>query len=166
MKNVFNVEDAQDFISRIDHLSPSTAPQWGTMTASQMLAHCNVPYEMIYENIHPTPNFFKKLIMKLFVKKHVVGHKPYPHNAPTAPQFIIKEDKNFDIEKERLINYIHKTQQLGEAHFDQKESPSFGKLTKTEWNNMLYKHLDHLLSIVFGINFLLMFLSDENIKNN
>ena len=46
----------------------------------------------------------------------------------------------------RLIDYINRTQQLGENHFDGKESHSFGPLTKTEWNNMFYKHLDHHLA--------------------
>jgi hypothetical protein len=36
--------------------------------------------------------------------------------------------------------------QLGENYFNNKESHSFGKLNKTEWNNMLYKHLQHHLS--------------------
>ena len=41
-------------------------------------------------------------------------------------------------------------QQLGEAHFDNKESHSFGKLNINEWNTMFYKHLDpHLTQ--FGV---------------
>ena len=34
--------------------------------------------------------------------------------------------------------------------FEGKESNSFGPLTKGEWNNMFYKHLDHHLS-QFGV---------------
>jgi len=100
---------------------------------------------MIYENIHPKPNPFFKFILKKLVKNKVVGEALYPHNGRTAPQFIIKETKNFVTEKQRLIGYINKTQQLGENYFDNKESNSFGKLNKTEWNNMLYKHLLHHL---------------------
>ena len=59
---------------------------------------------------------------------------------------IIKETKDFEVEKQRLINYIVKTQQLGENYFDNKESHSFGKLSKIEWNNMFYKHLNHHLT--------------------
>ena len=68
---------------------------------------------------------------------------PYKHNNPTAPQFIIKETKDFDVEKKRLIDFIAKTQELGENHFNNKASNSFGNLNKTEWNNMFYKHLNH-----------------------
>jgi hypothetical protein len=45
---------------------------------------------------------------------------------------------------------MNKTQNLGENHFDGKESHSFGKLLKGEWNNLFYKHLDHHLR-QFGV---------------
>lgn len=150
MKSVFKQADTAEIINRINQLKPDSERHWGKMTVAQMLAHCNVSYEMVYENKHPRPNAFMKFILKNLVKNKVVNEKPYPHNNRTAPQFIIKEDKNFEQEKARLINYIKKTQQLGEAHFDGKESHSFGALSKAEWNNMFYKHLDHHLT-QFGV---------------
>ena len=57
----------------------------------------------------------------------------------------MKDEKNFETEKKRLLDYIRRTQELGEGYFDGKESMSFGKLSKTEWNNLFYKHLDHHL---------------------
>lgn len=150
MKSVFNLNDVNEVINRIDRLTPETKALWGSMSVSQMLAHCNVSYEMAYENIHPKPNFFMKLILKSFVKKYVVSEIPYKQSLKTAPAFIITEDKDFAKEKERLVNYIKKTQELGEAFFDGKESHSFGPLNKTEWNNMFYKHLDHHLH-QFGV---------------
>ena len=80
----------------------------------------------------------------------VVGKKPYKKNSRTAPAFLIKEEKDFEAEKNRIINYIEKTQQLGATHFQNKESHSFGRLTETEWNIMMYKHLDHHLR-QFGV---------------
>ncbi len=120
------------------------------MNVAQMLAHCNVTYEMTYENKHPKPGMLMKVILKLFVKKIVTNETPYKHNSKTAPAFIITDSRDFEKEKSRLINYITKTQQLGEATFDNKESHSFGALNKTEWNNMFYKHLDHHLR-QFGV---------------
>ncbi|MBE0393648.1 DUF1569 domain-containing protein [Flavobacterium sp. PL002] len=150
MKNAFNKKDSTEFISRIEKLSSTSKPNWGKMSIEKMLAHCNVTYEKIYDNIHPKPNAFKKLLLKLFVKNAVVNEKPYKKNGQTAPEFIIKNSRNFDIEKNRLIDYINKTQQLGENYFEGKESHSFGILTKQEWNNMLSKHLDHHLT-QFGV---------------
>ncbi len=150
MKNIFEAEVTKEVIDRINKLEPVTRPQWGKMSADQMLAHCNVTYEMAYENKHKKPNGFTKFMLKLFVKNTVVGEKPYRKNSKTAPQFLIVDARNFEAEKKRLIDYLNKTQTLGMAHFDGKESHSFGKLTKTEWNNMFYKHLDHHLT-QFGV---------------
>lgn len=150
MKNVFNKSDAEELINRIDKLTPTTKQLWGKMSVAQMLAHCNVTYEFVYEDKHPKPNPFMKFILKTFVKKEVVNDIPYKRSLRTAPEFIMNEDKNFDSEKNRLINFIKRTQELGEVYFDGKESRSFGELSKSEWNNMFYKHLDHHLN-QFGV---------------
>ena len=150
MKSVFDPIDVHQILNRINQLSPETPAKWGKMNVAQMLAHCNVSYEMIYENIHPKPNPILKFVLKLFVKGKVVTEKPYVHNSPTAPAFIISDAKQFEKERTRLINHINQTLENGPAYFDGRESHSFGKLNITEWNNMLYKHLDHHLS-QFGV---------------
>jgi hypothetical protein len=150
MKNIFDLKEANLVVDRINALEASSKAQWGAMSADQMLAHCNVTYEMAYEDKHKKPNAFTKLMLKLFVKNTVVNDKPYKKNSRTAPQFVIADAKNFQEEKERLIAYIKKTQNLGGSYFDGRASHSFGKLTKQEWNNMFYKHLDHHLN-QFGV---------------
>jgi hypothetical protein len=150
LPNIFSADVSNKMMERINNLKPTTAAQWGKMNVAQMLAHCNVTYEMVFENIHPKPNAFIKFILKAIVKKKVVTEVPYTHNGKTAPQFIIKDNKNFDTEKQRLLSYITKTQLLGESHFNNKESHSFGVLSTIEWSNMFYKHLDHHLT-QFGV---------------
>jgi hypothetical protein len=150
MKNIFDSNETDAIIARINQLKPTTKPLWGKMSADQMLAHCNVPYEMAYEDKHKKPNGFTQFMMKLFVKNAVVGPKPYKKNSRTAPQFIIADAKNFVEEKARLTDYLRKTQDLGGDYFDGRASHSFGNLTKQEWNNMFYKHLDHHLN-QFGV---------------
>jgi Protein of unknown function (DUF1569) len=149
--NIFVKEVSDEIINRINKLTPESERQWGKMDAAQMLAHCSVAYETIYEpGKHPPPNFLLKIVMKMIVKGMVTGDKPLKKNSPTAPYFIMKSDKDFAQEKARLIAYIKKTQQLGETEFDGKENMSFGVLNKTEWSNMMYKHLDHHLQ-QFGV---------------
>lgn len=150
MKNIFDQDISTQLIDRINQLTPATEKLWGKMTVAQMLAHCNVTYEFVFDNKHKKPSGFKKLMLKTFVKNAVVSEKPYKKNGPTAPEFLIKDEKNFETERNRLIVYITKTQELGDNYFDNKESHSFGKLTKTEWSNMFYKHLDHHLN-QFGV---------------
>ena|ERR1700744_5313460 len=150
MKSVFNPTDVGELTERIHKLTPIIQPLWGKMNVAQMLAHCNVSYEMAYTDKHPKPNAFMKLILKVLVKDKVVGPKPYKHSNPTAPAFIMTGEKDFEAEKARLLNHLNQTLQLGEAHFNGRESHSFGALTTSEWNIMFYKHLDHHLG-QFGV---------------
>lgn len=150
MKNIFSKEITEEVIERINKLTKDTQPIWGTMSVAQMLAHCNVTYEMVYTNKHQKPNAFTRWILKTIVKRAVVSEKLYKKNSRTAPQFLITDQKDFLEEKKRLEDYIIQTQELGKAHFHGKESNSFGKLTSEEWNNMFYKHLDHHLT-QFGV---------------
>ena len=147
---MFDLKESTEVIARMNQLTPDTKNLWGKMSVDQMLAHCNVPYEFVYTNKHPKPNAFKKFMVTLFAKKIVVGDKPYPKNSRTAPEFIITDKKNFDAEKRQLADNIIKTQKLGENHFQNKESHSFGALNIQEWNTMFYKHLDHHLK-QFGV---------------
>lgn len=150
MKNIFDKEISKEVIDRIEKLTPSSQHLWGKMNVGQMLAHCCVTYDMIYDNKIPKPTGIKKIILKLFVKNIVVSEKPYKKNSPTAPAFKITDNRDFEVEKARLEANIKKTQELGAKFFDQKESHSFGKLSISEWNNMFYKHLDHHLN-QFGV---------------
>lgn len=145
MKNIFDKTVSTEIIERINSLNTYSKPKWGKMSVAQMLAHCNVTYELIYENKHPKPKGIKKWMLKTFVKNFVVNEKSYKKNSRTVPEFVISNEKDFNEEKERLISFILKTQELGSDYFENKESHSFGNLTKKEWNNMFYKHLDHHL---------------------
>ena len=150
MKNMFESEDSKEMIFRINQLTAETPAKWGKMAVDQMLAHCSVAYEMAYTDQHPKPNAFTRFMLKMFVKKTVVGPKPYAKNTRTAPVFIIAERKNFEAEKASLNDYIKKTQKLGAAHYEGRESHSFGNLTSKEWNVSFSKHLDHHLT-QFGV---------------
>ena len=98
MQDVFNSKDAQNYIDRISKLSLETNRNWGTMSVDQMLAHCNVTYEMVYEpQKHKAPGGIAKFILKNFVKPKVVGEKSYSRNSPTAPQFKIVGDHDFNL---------------------------------------------------------------------
>jgi len=150
LPNIFTKEVSARIIERINQLQQNSVAKWGTMNVAQMLAHCNVTYEMVYENTHKKPNFLMSIIFKMLVKKIVVNEVPFKKSAQTAPAFLVKEQKDFEKEKNRLIAYINKTQALGISHFEGKHSLSFGALTATEWNNMFYKHLNHHLQ-QFGV---------------
>ena len=150
MKNIFTKEVSDEVVARISNLTAESQPQWGKMNVAQMMAHCNVPYDMVYTDKYPKPNAFARFFIKLVAKNMVVSEKPYPKNGRTAPEFLITDERDYEKEKQQLIAHVQKTQELGEAHFDGKESHAMGKLNKTEWNNLFYKHINHHLN-QFGV---------------
>lgn len=145
MKNIFQPEVVEELIHRINSLSPHSTPRWGIMRVDQMMAHCNVAYEMAFDDSYPKQNWLMRFILKTFIKKKVTGETPYPKNSRTSPNFIIMERRNFEIEKATLIQNLEKARDIGTSFFEGRDSPSFGKMTSKEWNGLFYKHLDHHL---------------------
>ena len=151
MEDVYSAKDAQNYIDRINNLTPETQRKWGKMTVDQVLAHMNVPYSFIFEpEKQKKPGMIAKFLLKSFVKPKVVNDIPYKQSIPTSPVFIISDVRNFEEEKKKLIGNIQRVQQLGREAFEGKENSSFGILTAQEWNNMLAKHLNHHLQ-QFGV---------------
>ena len=136
--------------ARIERLTPDSQAEWGKMNVAQMLAHLNVGYEIEYTDKHPKPNAIARFFIKLFAKDQVVGPKPYPRNGRTAPAFVIEGARDFAHEKQRLLDYMQKTHDLGAAHYDGKANAGFGKLTLQQWNTLFSKHIDHHLT-QFGV---------------
>lgn len=150
LKNIFEPATTEYCLARLDKLSADTEPQWGKMSAPQMLAHLSVAYDLTYGLVDPKLNAITKLMLKWFVKPTVVGDKPYKKNNRTAPFFLIEDDRDFETEKARLVANIKKTEKLGQAEFEGRDYVSFGKMTASEWSNLFYKHMDHHFT-QFGI---------------
>ncbi len=68
--------------------------------------------------------------------------KPWRKNLPTAKGFAIKDEKDFDTEKQAIANLINALNDQRERN-DWQPHPAFGKMTKDQWGKMQYKHLDH-----------------------
>jgi hypothetical protein len=151
IENMFNPQGKEKMLTRINTLTPNSKALWGKMSVGQMLAHCNVAYEIVHEpGKHSPPGAIGKFFARVFAKGTVVGDRPYQQSGPTAPMFVIKDSRDFDTEKIRLITYINKTFQQGAAHYDGLENMTFGKLSAKQWNTLFAKHLDHHLR-QFGV---------------
>lgn len=141
--SVFKSNTNEQSISRLEKLNPNTKAVWGKMNAGQMLAHLNVAYDMAFDKADVKINGITRFMLKAFVKNKVVGEKPYPKNGQTAPFFLMKEDKDFEKEKQALISNIKQVESKGESWFEGKKSPSFGELTSSEWSQLFQKHIEH-----------------------
>ena len=151
MQNVFDAQDAQEYINRINNLTPETQRKWGKMSVDQVLAHLNVAYDLTFTpEKFPKPSFIAKFLLSRFVKSKITNEIPYKQSLPTSPAFIIADERNFEEEKTKLIGNIQRVQQLGREAFEGKENINFGKMRAQCWNNMFAKHLNHHLD-QFGV---------------
>lgn len=145
LPDIFNPVEADLIIDRINKLTPQSKALWGKMTVAQMLAHCCIDFEMVYTDRFESPNRMKAWFINGFLKHNVVNDKPYKKNSRTLAKYIVKEEKDFDTEKKRLIQYISMLVEDGRTPFEGKYSVDFGKLRSEQWNNLFYKHIDHHL---------------------
>lgn len=149
MESLFNATENQEFIARIGRLTPETTPQWGKMKVAQMLAHCQVPLRAAVGDVKFKRGLMSKLVGGL-VKKRVLGPTPFKQNLPTDPNFIVRDERQFEPEKERLLELVQRFQQGGPEGLTREAHPFFGKMTAAEWDRLMWKHLDHHLR-QFGV---------------
>lgn len=149
MKSLFNGQDNAEVISRIHKLNHAAPAHWGKMTVSQMLAHCQVPFKVAYEEINLKRGLAGVLFGK-WAKKEMLSDKPFRKNLPTFKEARVKDDRDFHKERELLINYVSRMSAGGPDVITKKPHPFFGPLTIGEWDQLQYKHLDHHLK-QFGV---------------
>lgn len=135
-----------DCLQRIERLSAETQPEWGRMTAAQMLSHCAEILEV--SNGKPLGNMpLVARLLKGFVRQMVVNDKPYPRNTKTHPQYRQTQDKDFEAEKRRLLEAMSTFAASAGSDIPH---PLFGRMTAEEKGWAMYKHLDHHLT-QFGV---------------
>lgn len=149
MKNITHKEVLNEVLTRIEKLTPNTKAQWGKMTVSQMLAHCTTGFEVTLGSKIVKHSFLGKIFGKI-AKKQAFSDKPFGKSLPTDPNYLVKDDKDFNEEKKKLIAVINRYVTAGEHEFTKGPHPFFGKLTIDEWNELNYKHIDHHL-MQFGV---------------
>ncbi len=132
--------DRAFLLERGARLTPDLVPRWGRMNAAQMVRHCVEALRGSVGDVHHAPLgrhlFHTRLVRRLFIRA-----VPFPRNAPTAPELRVTEPAVLDAERERLIALVGR---YGRPEADVgAEHPLFGVLTRDEWAELEYKHIDH-----------------------
>jgi hypothetical protein len=144
MNNIFDECYAIEIIDRITQLGPDSQQKWGKMNVAQMLAHCSSFHDIAMGNSTSSRSWLGMVIGK-FVKPMFYNDKPLPQNMSTIPTIMIVDNREFDKEKEILIQKIMIFQKNGPEKCTKQPHPFFGELSPEEWGKGLYKHLDHHL---------------------
>ena len=149
MKNLFDKTAYDEIISRINSLGPASQRQWGKMDVSQMLAHCKEAFKVPLSK-SKMPRMFMGRMLGWMIKSKMHNESPWKKNLPTAPNFLIKDQRNFETEKKELSDLITEFYTTGAGNVGKFPHPFFGSFTQEQWGKSMYKHLDHHL-VQFGL---------------
>ncbi|WP_372974620.1 hypothetical protein, partial [Muriicola sp.] len=110
MKSLFEEEAFQEIQRRVGELKSTQISLWGKMNVGQMVWHCQVPLKVAIKN-KPTK---KKgsLFFRLFYKKSLYNDTPWRKNLPTSRFARATEDKDFTVERYKLLDLIAQFHEL------------------------------------------------------
>lgn len=149
MESIFDPQGNRNIIDRINKLSPITLSQWGKMTVSQMLVHCQQPIKVPLGMLQLKPNWMSLFFGKM-IKKQMMQQEKFKKDLPTVKEFRISGEPTFEEARKELIELIEVFAKEGHAAIKVKKHPFFGEMTMHEWDVLQWKHLDHHLR-QFGV---------------
>ena len=135
-------------IQRIEALRADARQQWGKMTIAQTLAHCQRPLRVAAGELQLKRGLIGLLFGRMAKKKYVVSEAPFKPNSPTDPRFLAPDAHDFAEEQSTLIELVRRYGETGAV--TQEPHPFFGPMSSAEWDQLMWKHLDHHLR-QFGV---------------
>ena len=149
MKNLFDIDTYKEITDRINKLTPQTENKWGKMDVAQMMAHCLEAFKVPVSE-KELPRMFIGRLIGWMMKSKLYNESPWKKSLPTAPNFIIKDTRDFEVEKKKLLSILEVFNTKNATGIGDKIHPLFGKLTAEQWGKSMYKHLNHHLE-QFGV---------------
>jgi hypothetical protein len=146
--NLFEQKHTNEILNRVEKLQATTKGQWGKMKVDQMLAHVAITLETPFK-----ANTKQHLLGKIFgkmAKKSSLSNEPFKKNSPTDKSFIVKDERQFESEKSKVIAGIKRFTEAGPTGIPNNKHPFFGDFTSADWSFLMHKHLDHHLK-QFGV---------------
>ena len=149
MKNLFDHGVYREVVMRLNNLEPTSQRQWGKMDVAQMLAHCKAAFKVPLSE-KKLPRMFLGVLLSWMIKSKMYDDQPWKKNLPTSPDFVMKDPKDFEVEKKKLLDLVDRFYQVGPGGISKYPHPFFGHFTPEQWGQSMYKHLDHHLQ-QFGV---------------
>ena len=131
--------DKQDLIIRsIGALTEDTRPIWGKLTAQTLIPHLIDPFQIALKErpLDFTINA-PKWLLKWFV---IYSPIPWPKGVKAPDDYLYSKPTSLDKDRSTLIDYLskfNKTEEYLVMH------PTFGKMSKADWDALLYRHFKH-----------------------
>lgn len=112
-----------------------------------MLASCTIAFKVPLTET-PLPRRFIGRLLGHFIKAKMYNDALWKKNLPTSPDFLIKDQRDFDKEKEQLITLIKKFYAAGPLGISKHPHPL--ENLPGQWGKFIFKHMDHHLQ-QFGV---------------
>lgn len=149
MKSIFHLNNNEEVIERINSLDANKKPLWGTMSVAQMVRHC-ILCEQYYQGTIKVKRSLKGRIYGSKAIKEILKDDTtsFGKNAPTRSVFKVNEDiQDLESEKQYWKLLIKKYETFHDTEFIHWY---FGKMSKNQLGQFIYKHCDHHLK-QFGV---------------
>lgn len=151
MENILNEAIKGQFVHRLEQLNENSNRQWGVMSVNEMLSHLNdaIRISMGMKSAIDQSNFFTRKIM-FPVAVYVMPF--WPKGNPTAPEMMATKEGSAPKDFYTELSFLLKMLDVFAEHEPNKfhPHPMFGPLTKTQWADLLTKHIHHHLK-QFGV---------------
>lgn len=144
MKSIFDIQTREEILGRIDRLNEESKAQWGKMTVAQMIKHCALCEEYYHGNFAVNRSFLGRLVGKIAIRRMLKDDQStLQKNAPTSLKFKVNDSiENVTAEKEKWKSLIEKYEGFDKDYF---MHWFFGKMSKEQLGQFIYKHCDHHL---------------------
>lgn len=144
MKSIFDKTDAATIIARINALQAGSVTQWGKMTVGQMVRHCIKCEEYYFGNVQVKRSPLGRLVGRMAIKSILKDdNSSFRKNSSAPPQFRVTGDiTDLEDEKAKWKSLIARYASYDKDHFNHW---FFGRLTREQMGQFVYKHCDHHL---------------------
>lgn len=148
--NLYDVKAYSHIKVRVNNLDLNSKPIWGELSVAQMMAHVT---EVMKNGLNETklPRKLLGYLIAPFWRHKYYNNQPYKiKNLPTAKQFKIVDQKDFEKEKEQFLYWLKVFHEEGRELTKNACHPLLGRFTPEQWAIGQYKHMDYHLR-QFGV---------------
>jgi len=148
-KSLADIATADEVIHRFKQLMPDSAARWGTMQVTEMLLHCTLANNYIFDDKTPylKPTFKQRVLQ--FICFNFITRLPRNRKGPARLQTRQKADANkFAEQLDAVITSLKRfsthNRPITSLH------AGLGWLSAQQWGRISYLHMDHHLR-QFGV---------------